>query len=386
MTTGIVENIYPQKNCSFDLLWFNPDNKWSGNFNLMNSDKNLKIDFISGKIYQNDNFIYSIQPQEYINLSGNFLQNSFSLFLNNNFLYSRTGIFGNVSGFELNWSSGYIWSNKDFLPQILFYGESPEVDFLYSSSGVISEPIPVAISGSSKNNGPFEIYSGSIGLYPNDPQSFYFAISGVENWKTGIKINAGGIFNINIIPINTRLTNRNTYIPLVLKTNAGNIGRYIFTNRYSELPSQSMSTAINNAVSVSNTDFLYQSSHIFSIDFNNTQNLTNKLTVTVSGYAGNNISQNGYQDTFSGSWFLNLDGQNVPFNSGKNIFIGETNLIPNLFSQNKTFEITKKIQRPNGDIGFTGAALYTVSGNSFLQSGIIGSYINIFREYYAYNI
>lgn len=387
MITGIAENIYPQKNCSFNLLWFNTDNNWSGNFNLGNSEsEDLQIDFISGKIYQGSNFIYSIQPQEYISLSGNFLKNSFNLFLNENFLYSKTGIFQNISGFSLNWNTGYVWSNDDFFPQIIFYGELPIVNFLYSTSGVISEPILVTISGSQENNGPFEIYSGSIGAYPNDPQSYYFEISGAENWQSGVKIDNGDTFNINIIPTNTRLSNRNTYIPLVLNTNAGNIGRYIFNNRLDALQSQSVSTTINGDISKSNIDLLSQSSHTFSINFDNTESLTNKAVITLSGYLGNNINQNGYQDTFSGSWFLTLNNQNVSFNTGQNIFIGEIALSPNTFNQNKTFDIIKKIQRPNGDIGFTGSAIYTISGNNFLQTGIIGSYINIFREYYTFNI
>jgi hypothetical protein len=387
MITGITQHIYPQKNCFFNIFWFNSENNWSGSFNLINSgNDDFGIDFNSGKIYQNNNFIYSIAPQRYINLSGNFSKNFFNLFIDNNFLYSKSGNFENISGFSLDWTTGYSWDSPDLFPEIYFYGESPVIDFIYPSSGVISDSISVNISGNIKNNGPFEIYSGSIGAYENNPQSFYFAISGVENWKSGIKINNGSIFNITIVPTNTRLTNRNTYIPLVLKTNAGDIGENLFVNRYNASPVQSLSSTINNSISISNIDSLSQSSHVFNLKFNNTEALTNKATVTISGYFGNDISQNGYQDTFSGSWSLIIDNQNIPFDSGKNIFIGEIDIGPNVFQQTKIFEVYKKIQRANGDIGFTGSAIYNISGNNFLQSGILGSNINIFREYYAFNI
>lgn len=387
MTTGFAQNIYPQKNCSFNIFWFNPDNNWSGSFNLNNAQStNLNVDFVSGKIYQNKNFIYSILPQQYINLSGNFSKDFFNLFLNDNFLYSITGNFNNISGFSFNWNTGYVWDNKDSFPQVIFYGERPSIDFLYSSSGIISEPIQVGISGNINNNGSFEIYSGSIGAYTNNVQSFYFDISGSNIWGTGIKVNAGEVFYINIIPINTRLTNRNTYIPLMLKTNAGNIGQYLFINRIDAPLTQSLSKIINNSVSLSTTDFLLESSHIFNLNFNNTETNTNKAFITLSGYAGNDISQNGYTDSFSGSWSLILNNQNAQFNSGRNIFTGQIDIAPNRSDQAINFQVYKKLQRPNGDAGFTGSAIYTISGNNFLQSGILGSYINIFREYYAFDI
>ena len=258
MITGISGDIYPQKDCSFNIYWFNTDNRWSGNFLLKNAE-NLNIEFISGKIYENKNFIYHVTPNQYIELSGNFSKDFVNYFLNKKFLYSRTGNFQEISGFYLNWTTGYIWSDLNFLPQISFYGEQPQIDFVYSTTGTISEPIKVSISGNQNNNGPFEIYSGRIGFYENDPQSYYFAISGVENFASGIKIDNGEIFDINILPINTQLPNRNTYIPLALITNAGTIGQNLFVNRLNAPQNQSFSVNINNSISLLDTDLLYQS-------------------------------------------------------------------------------------------------------------------------------
>jgi hypothetical protein len=388
MITGFTNYIYPQKNCIFNFFWNNEQNNWSGNFEIVsNANQNLNINFVSGKIFDENNFIYSFQPQSVVNISGNYSENYFNIFLNDQYIYSKTGIFGKASGFSFNWTTGYSWDSQDFFPKTFFYGELPIIDFIYENSGFSTDDIEVTLSGNKNNNGPFILYSGEIGRnsnFNNNIQSLYFGISGVNDWSAGIEIDKNQIFNFNIIQLQDRLPFVDTYIPLILHTNAGIIGRNLFISRYKKSPAQDLLLSINPSTSISEANSLLRSSFIFDLTFKNTDKETSEAYIFISGYEGNNINQNGYQDTFTGSWSLIIDGQNALLTG--ELYSGKMNIRPNIFEQNKKIEVYKQIEQPNQNIGFTGSAFYSISGNNFYKTGVLGSSINIFREYYSYTV
>lgn len=496
MITGFTNYIYPQKNCIFNFFWDNPQNNWSGNFQIIGTDNDtLNIKFISGKIFDNNNFIYSFQPQTFIDISGNYSENYFNIFLNNQFIYSKTGSFGKASGLSFNWTTGYSWDNVALFPKTFFYGELPVIDFIYEPSGFSSDEMQITLSGNQNNNGPFILYSGEIGRYSNfnnNIQSFYFEISGVNDWATGITINKNEIFNFNITPVEERLPFINTYVPLILHTNAGIIGRNLFVSRLRKPPAQELVLNINPSTSISNINSLLRSSFIFDLIFKNTEKETKDAVIIIRDYEANNIDKDGYKDSFPESWSLTIDGENIEFSNvtipvtgfisgylsggnfyafsqnyypsglsgfsgiyiqdnttqalyfpsgeyfdGFNYFVGEyfnlksgfaysgfnsgysqygsgfypteglvtgsmtgiigsrniggvfsgkMNIQPNIFEQNKKIEVYKQIEQPDGNIGFTGSAIYSISGNNFYKTGIIGSNLNIFRQYYSYSV
>ena len=381
------------------------------------------------------------------------------------------------------------------MPKVFFYGQLPVIDFLYEASGFTYDPIEVTISGNENNNGPFVLYSGEIGRNSNfksNIQSFYFGISGVDSWGTGIEIDKKETFKFNILPLEDRLPGTETYIPLILHTNAGIIGRNLYLNRFIKLDPEKLSLEINPSISVSSFNSFARSSFIFDFTLNNAEKETTDAIILISGYEANNINKDGYQDTFSKSWSLVIDGENIQFSnvispvtgfisgylSGDNfypfsqnnspsglsgfsgiyiqddttqslyfpsgeffngfdyfigkyfninsgfvysgfnsgysqhgsgfyptqglltgsmtgiigsrniggLFSGKMNIRPGIFEQNKKIEVYKQIEQPGGNIGFTGSAIYSISGNNFYVTGILGSYMNIFREYYSYVI
>lgn len=388
MITGITQYIYPQKDCAFDFFWNNSQNNWSGSFEILTSNGAiLNLNFISGKIFDNQNFIYSFQPQSLVNISGNCSSNYFNLFLNNQFIYSKTGNFDQISGFSLNWTTGYEWDFSGLFPKIFFYGQQPSIDFIYEPSGFYSDPITVMLSGNINNNGPFILNSGEIGRYSsfnNNTQSLYFEISGASAWNSGIKIDKNDTFNFNIIQKQDALPFSDTYIPLILHTNAGILGRNLYIKRYKNIPVQAILLNIEPSISISNINSFLRSLFILDLTITNPDRQTNELLITVSGFESNDILKDGYQDSFTGSWSLILNGQTVPVTNG--ILSGSIPVDPNIFQQSKRIEIFKQIEQENNNIGFTGSAIYSISGNNFYKTGIIGSYMNIFREYYSYYI
>jgi len=386
--------LYHQSGISFGFNWFNSNNSWTGELNFLTSAVNSpSIRFQSGKILNSNNeFIYGLGMPKMQNtyISGNLFENSFNFFVNDVKVYSESGNFYRCSGISINWQSGYDWDDIDGFPKLQIYGDKPLIYFNNTITGSKSDIINVMVSGAQTNNGPFRIYSGSIGgdsfltgigLYS---QSKYFQISGLENWHTGVPVYPGKTFNITIVP-RQEASFDNIFIPLILYLeNQSEINLDLVVNRSNAFPNQYFSIRNEHAISINNLGYV-NAVFPMQISINYSKPETNLLFYSISGLNNNNVEIDGITGSFSGSWSAYIGENFGIYNSGTNRITGSTTLVPSAISQLIYLNINKNIQIGN-NVGFTGAANYYISGNGIFQTGSFCVDKNKFRQFYTYTL
>jgi|LakMenE18May11ns_1017448.scaffolds.fasta_scaffold9938741_2 hypothetical protein len=349
-------NFYPQSGISFSISYMNYDNFYSTNFDFLSQNVREKITIESGKIKdKSDNFIYFVDPKnKFFNLSGNLSKNNFNLSIDNNIIYNTTGDYGFCSGINLSWN-GSLNFEKDL--DIKINGDRPLYNIIYKQADYYKNPLNLKISGDQNNSFPFVVHD--ININPTSNATNYFVFSGNQN--KNIQIDPQSYVDLTILQSEPYSS---YYLPLVLNTNFGTINQTLSILRFSNPLESGVLSVVGNVVVGSldtlNISDLYSNWNII-LDLYSTYSKTSGFFVTLSGLQNNNRFLNGYQDSFTGSWFIKPNTANTTawFNFDlpvKNnlILSSNTNNNQNIYSNTSNGYIT------NSEFG----------GRIFQQSGI----------------
>lgn len=298
---------YPQSGISFNISYINYDNFYSAEFDFLSSNSNNpKLIIESGKIKDKDkNFIYFVDSNnKFFNISGNLSDKNFNLFVNNNTIYSKDNNYGFCSGINLSWN-GSINFEKDLDIQI--NGDVPLYSFEYKRVDYYLNPLQLKISGNQNNVFPFFVYKAEIN--PLSAAANYFHFSGNSN--INFQVENGGYKELTILQKDVY---NSYFLPIILYTNFGKISQILPILRFSNPPESGILT-INGSV-VAGSEFTFDKTSLYSswnliFDLYNTQSKTSGFYITISGLDSNGIYNNGYQDSFTGSWYANKNRDNT---------------------------------------------------------------------------
>lgn len=369
-------NFYPQTGFSFIYEFTPVNNFFSGSIIFLNSGTENSINFLSGKINNHSGeFVSSRNQDQYLKISGNMSTNNFNYYINDKLIYIEGLEYGFCSGISIKSNLSKEQQNE----YIRVYGDNPSYSITNDKEVYSNQPINLYISGSSNNFQNFSIYEIQIGGTLNQtlgnsnyvPRN-YFSISGQNVWESGLSISPGYVYNLVLEQTDFIYSKAGgyIYIPMYMETSFGTSYFVIFVKILNEFDVETMYTRNITQKSELTAGFF--------IDFSFTPlKASNKdFFIYISGLNGNNFSNNGFRDTFTGSWTISIDDEedfefypNIIETNNIEFFDSTNNLTHNIQKSGNYY--TPIISENNTISGLSGITENQIQISSGIYNGLV---------------